>query len=186
MSILWPLLALPFFALFAFGTFWNLAASLAADAAGGADTAAFELPGMIAAGGALVALGFDLPLLLPASSAALRLHATQLSQDCSASNVLTRAPMPQMSSGRASAAPRLLPTYIASKQLLQNPDKLQTCFCLPDEFSGECRDIPIALNINQATFYHLAIAGHVHEHIQQHTGVINAALGEAPDLLCSP
>ena len=59
-------------------------------------------------------------------------------------------------------------------------------FCLPDELSGKCRDIPIALNVDKATFYHLAIAGHVHEYIQQHTRVVNAALGETPDLLRSP
>lgn len=75
LSTFWPLPGLAFLPLFALGTFWNLAASLAAAAGGGPGNAALELPGAIAAGAAiLVALALDLFLLLPASSAALRLQ----------------------------------------------------------------------------------------------------------------
>ena len=57
------------------------------------------------------------------------------------------------------------------------------CNSSPDELSSKSRHIPIALDVDKASLYHLAIAGSIHKHIQQHTWVINAALGEASDLL---
>lgn len=78
LSTFWPLPGLPFLPLFALGTFWNLAASLAAAAEGGPANAALELPGAMPAGGTVpAALALDLLLLPPASSAALRLQRFQ-------------------------------------------------------------------------------------------------------------
>lgn len=57
------------------------------------------------------------------------------------------------------------------------------CKSSPDELSSKSRHISIALNVDKASLYHLAIAGSIHEHVQQHAWVINAALGEASDLL---